>query len=164
MHKNHDRIVAASPRHVTITTKGRHYDLDELYAEVNAAEFDGAITAKITWGVMLPVGGGRSGHFRLGSYNDARNLIRIHPVLDDPAVPRFVIRSVVFHEMLHAFVGIHKEDGKRRKVHHAEFKKREEQYRDFKAAEAWISNAQNMRLLARIRRSGHEGRPPRPDL
>ncbi len=153
MHANNNRLRAAQPRRVTISTKGRHYDLAELYAEVNAAEFDGTVNAKITWGVMLPVGGGRSGHFRLGSYNDARNLIRLHPVLDNPQVPRFVIRSIVFHEMLHAFLGIKKEDGKRRKVHHSEFKRREEQYRDFKAAEAWINNPQNMRMLAKIRRN-----------
>jgi hypothetical protein len=155
MHGNNDRILAAKPRRVTISTKGQHYDLAELYADVNVTEFEGAITAKITWGVMLPVGRSRSGHFRLGSYNDARNLIRIHPVLDNPQVPRFVIRSIVFHEMLHASLGIKKEDGKRRKVHHSEFKRREEQYRDYKAAEAWINNPQNMRMLAKIRRKGH---------
>jgi hypothetical protein len=154
MRRNNDLLLAAKSRRVTISTRGRHYDLAELYDDVNAAEFDGAVSATITWGVMLPVGGSRSGHFRLGSYNDARNLIRIHPVLDHPEVPRFLIRSIVFHEMLHASLGIKKEDGKRRKVHHSEFKRREAQYRDFEAAEAWINNPQNMRMLARIRRSG----------
>jgi hypothetical protein len=152
MRENADRIPAAGHRRVTIRTKGAHYDLAELYDEVNAAEFDGAVNAQITWGVMQPVGSGRSGHFRLGSYADAKNLIRIHPVLDNVEVPAFVVRSIVFHEMLHAFLGIEKEDGKRRKVHHAAFKQREEQYRDHKAAEAWINNAQNMRLLAKIRK------------
>jgi hypothetical protein len=152
MRENAGRIPASGHRRVTIRTKGAHYDLAELYDEVNAAEFDGAVNAQITWGVMQPVGSGRSGHFRLGSYTDAKKLIRIHPVLDNEEVPAFVVRSIVFHEMLHAFLGIEKEDGKRRKVHHAAFKQREEQYRDHKAAEAWINNAQNMRLLAKIRK------------
>lgn len=154
MRANAGRIPAAEQRRITLRTKGIHYDLAELYDEVNAAEFDGAVTAQITWGVMLPVGGGRSGHFRLGSYTDAKNLIRIHPVLDNVEVPRFVVRSIVFHEMLHAFLGIEKEDGKRRKIHHAAFRQREQQYRDHAAAEAWISNAKNMRLLAKIRKCG----------
>ncbi len=153
MRENNDRIPAAVQRRVTISTKGTHYDLDRLYAEVNAAEFDGVITAKITWGVMLPVGRSRSGHFRLGSFNDTLNLIRIHPVLDSAQVPHFVVRSIVFHEMLHAFLGIQKEEGKRRKIHHAAFRAREERYGDHKAAEAWINNPNNLRLLAKIRRN-----------
>jgi hypothetical protein len=164
MREHEDRIPKAEPRRVTICTKGRHYDLNALYAEVNAADFNGAVDAKITWGVMLPVGGGRSGHFRLGSYNDARNLIRIHPVLDNAEVPDYVLRSIVFHEMLHAFLGIKKEDGRRRKVHHAAFRKVEQEHRDYKSAEAWINNAQNMRLLAKIRkRGGLETGRIRPD-
>jgi len=154
MRANTDRIPAAEPRHVTIRTKGSQYDLAELYAEVNAAEFNGEVDAQITWGVMLPVGGGRSSHFRLGSYMEAGKLIRIHPVLDNPEVPRFVIRSIVFHEMLHAFLGIYKEEGKRRQIHHSGFKQREQQYKDHEAAEAWIKNPKNMRLLAEMRRHG----------
>ena len=154
MRENSSRIPAGAQRRVTIVTQGRHYDLSALYDDVNAAEFDGAVTARITWGVMQPVGGGRSGHLRLGSFNDTQNLIRIHPVLDNAEVPAFVVRSIVFHEMLHAFLGIEKEDGKRRKVHHAAFRERECRYKDHATAEAWIGNTQNMRMLIRTRKNG----------
>jgi hypothetical protein len=154
LRENNDRIPVAAPRRINISTKGRHYDLAALYDDVNAGEFGGAVNAQITWGVMQSVGGGRSGHLRLGSFNDRRNLIRIHPVLDNAEVPYFVIRSIVFHEMLHAFLGIGKEDGKRRKVHHAAFRERERQYRDYAVTEAWIANPANMRMLLRTRKNG----------
>ena len=154
MRENSGKISTGAQRRVTIVTKGRQYDLTALYDDVNAAEFGGVVNAQITWGVMQPVGGGRSGHLRLGSFNDAVNLIRIHPVLDNAEVPAFVVRSIVFHEMLHAFLGIEKEDGKRRKVHHAAFRERERRYKDHETAEAWIANPSNMRMLIRTRRNG----------
>ena len=154
MNANVERIPPARIRSVTIRTKGEHYDLAALFSEINTAHFECSITAKITWGPVSPVGGGRKGHFRLGSYSEDRNLIRIHPVLDNPQIPEFVVRNVVFHEMLHAAVGIKTGESGRRSIHHAEFRRREKEYTHYAAAEAWIANPRNMRLLIKLRKNG----------
>ena len=57
----------------------------------------------ITWG--RGVGRARRGGLTFGSYDPVLALIRIHPVLDRPAVPRYFIESVVYHEMLHHHMG-----------------------------------------------------------
>ena len=45
---------------------------------------------------------GRTSSLQLGSYSYEDNLIRLHRVLDDPGVPRYVVEAVVHHELLHA--------------------------------------------------------------
>ena len=57
----------------------------------------------ITWG--RGVGRARRGGLTFGSYDPVLALIRIHPVLDRPGVPRFFLESVVHHEMLHHHMG-----------------------------------------------------------
>ena len=37
----------------------------------------------------------------MGSYSADSKVIRIHPALDQPLVPRFFVEWIVFHEMLH---------------------------------------------------------------
>ena len=37
----------------------------------------------------------------MGSYSVEDRLIRIHPTLDRPDVPRYYVAWIVYHEMLH---------------------------------------------------------------
>ena len=157
MNNNVERIPPGRKRRVTLRTKGKHYDLAALFDEINASNFEGAVAAQITWGPVSPVGGGRKGHFRLGSYAEDRNLIRIHPVLDNPEIPEYVVRNVVYHEMLHAALGIKTGEGGRRSIHHAEFRRREKEYVHYRAAEVWIADPRNMRLMIKIRKHGSLG-------
>lgn len=136
-------------RTVWLRTRGRCFNLQRIFDEVNAAHFEGKITARITWG-KLSAWPKRS--IRYGSYVQEDNLIRIHPLLDQEFVPECVVRYVVFHEMLHALLGVEEGPDGRRRVHPPEFKRREAAYPDFARASAWCEDTRNFRRMSRLRR------------
>ncbi|MCX7835522.1 MAG: hypothetical protein N2450_05575 [bacterium] len=80
-------------------TQGTYYDLSKLYNEVNETWFGGSCNVSIGWGRKGPKRA-RSRH--LGSYSAQYHRVFIHPILDSPDVPEFVIRFVIFHELLHS--------------------------------------------------------------
>lgn len=142
----------AARRPRTLRSKGRHHDLEALRDRVNERYFDDAVQVAITWGRDAPSRGGRRRRrglsIRLGSYAEAERLVRIHPVLDRADVPRYVVESIVHHEMLHAVIPA--EPGRiRRRIHTPEFRRREREFRHHERAERWI--AKNLERLARLR-------------
>lgn len=143
-------IDAKSSRRIVLRTKGQCVDLELLYREVNAAEFDGSIETPITWGKMPTRRHRRS--IRFGSFTPDDNLIRIHPYLDQAFVPIYFIRYIVFHEMLHAHMGIEEGPTGRRRIHPPAFRRREEEYGDYDRAVAWMNNEANLRRLLRAPR------------
>jgi hypothetical protein len=146
------KIRERAPKSQTLCTQGHVHDLKELYDEVNAAEFQGAVDCPITWGKMPRLTRARRS-IRFGSYAPNEHLIRIHPLLDQDFVPRFLVRYIVFHEMLHAHMGIEECAGGRRAVHPPAFRNREKEYGDYDKACAWIDHPRNLKkLLAPYRR------------
>lgn len=105
---------------------GRFHDLAAVFDSTNTQYFGGALDCGIGWGRMRR--GCAVRKRTLGSYwpqgNGGRGLIRINPVLDRKAVPAGYIRFVVYHEMLHAHLGIALKNG-RRSMHSREFRRRE---------------------------------------
>ena len=86
---------------------------------------------------------------RFGSYSPGPRLIRIHPLLDQDFVPRYFVRYIVFHEMLHAHLGLVESPSGRTLSHTHEFNQIERAYPDFHRAEAWQRNSANLRKLLR---------------
>ena len=130
---NRDRIRAAPPH--LLRTSGHHHDLSSLLAEVSHAEFGGPLDGvRITWG--RPGAARRKRSIRLGTYSHEERLVRIHPSLDAAWVPRFFVRYIVFHELLH-----HVEPGIERngrtEFHTPAFRAREQRYGDYARALAW---------------------------
>ena len=126
-------------------TKGNIFDLALLFRGVNAAHFHNSIRANITWGRMPPARRRRS--IRFGSYYPTDNLIRIHPLLDQEFVPSFFTRYIIFHEMLHAYLGIKESESGRRRYHTREFSQIEESYPDYDRALQWQGNPANLKKL-----------------
>lgn len=145
--ENTFRIRAKVPKDDNFITRGNVFDLAVLFHSLNAEQFNNTIRANITWGRMPPARRRRS--IRFGSYYPTDNLIRIHPLLDQPFVPAFFARYIVFHEMLHASLGIEESETGRRRYHTREFVRIEEQYPDYARALAWQSNLANLRKLLR---------------
>jgi hypothetical protein len=135
---NREHLAKRPPNKVLVKTAGKFYDLRELYDEVNKEYFGGVIQSAITWGSKCPRHAVRKR--TLGSYSGRSNTIRINPVLDKRSVPRHVVSFVVYHEMLHAAMGIAMQ-GKRRSVHSREFRKREKLFADYEKASAWAREA-----------------------
>lgn len=140
------QIRPARPVHTTIHAKGAVYDLRPIFDELNAAYFQGELDVAITWGRYTKTSG-RS--IRFGSYYESSKLIRIHQRLDQAFVPLFVVRYIVYHEMLHAHLGLEKNENGRRQIHSRKFKNIEAAYPEYQAAVAWIENQNNLNRLLR---------------
>ena len=121
-------------RRPMVKTSGRYCDLMRVYESVNAEYFGGLIDAAITWGRA-----GRRGVVRrrtLGSYSFNTNMIRINPALDRKDVPEYYIGFIVYHEMLHACLGMDK-SGARRSIHPRRFREMERLFKDYRKAVDW---------------------------
>ena len=88
----------------------------------------------ITWGKKNPKWSVRKR--MLGSFCRNTNTIRINPVLDKKTIPQYIINFVIYHEMLHSVIPVEKKNG-RRLIHTAEFRRREQLFKDYKKAAAW---------------------------
>jgi hypothetical protein len=100
------------------SARGRVYDLDQIFEELNRQFFYGLLARpQMTWS--------RS-HARnsLGHYDPAHNAIVVSRVFDEPRVPRYAVDYIVYHEMLHLKHPV-KLRGSRRCVHGPEFQAEE---------------------------------------
>ncbi len=132
-HNSH-HIRKSSPRKVRVRHQGRHYNLIDAFNSVNKEYFDNRVSAAITWGSKGPR---RAAARRtLGSYSSDAHIIRINPLLDSRKVPRYFLDLIVYHEMLHADMGI-ETNGTRRTIHSKEFKRREKMFKHYDRAIAW---------------------------
>ncbi|BCB96881.1 hypothetical protein JZK55_18030 [Dissulfurispira thermophila] len=122
------------PKKLSIKTQGEYYNLGDIYEKVNNEYFNGRITASITWGAKSPRYAVRKR--TLGSYSSHTNTIRINPILDKKSVPRYFIEFIVYHEMLHADMGVKTKNG-RRSVHSREFRRREKLFVNYEKAITW---------------------------
>ncbi|MBK7645146.1 MAG: hypothetical protein IPJ19_19225 [Planctomycetes bacterium] len=78
--------------------------------------------------------------------------MRIHPVLDQPLVPRSFVRFVLHHELLHALIPPRQARDGRWTHHGADFRARERAYPGYASARAW--ERANMNSLLRSARRG----------
>lgn len=114
--------------------KGQYFDLEAIYRTLNAIYFADRIEATITWGRQAPQR--RRSSIRFGAYYPAERLIRIHPALDQPFVPLYVVEHVVFHEMLHQLIPRQRVKG-RWLVHPPAFREFEQRFPAYQQAEQW---------------------------
>ena len=78
----------------------------------------------------------RRNSIKMGSYSVEDRLIRIHPSLDRPFVPRLFVEWIVYHEMLHQKHDIPVVGG-RRQFHTPEFLAEEATFDGFDRARHW---------------------------
>jgi hypothetical protein len=128
--------VRRSPRTMPpLVTRGRAHDLAGVYSTLNRRFFDGRLEVPITWG--RGVGRARRGGLTFGSYDPVLGLIRIHPVLDRPEVPRYFVESVVYHEMLHHHMGGVPDRAGRTVYHTRTFREAEARFPRHRDALSW---------------------------
>jgi predicted SprT family Zn-dependent metalloprotease len=109
-------------------------DLQEIFDRLNTEYFNGGIQARVGWGrdSRTP---NRSA-IRFGSYDLAKKAIRIHPRLNQDFVPSHVVELTVHHEMCHQWAPPRRRNGMW-SDHHADFKKKEKEYRFYLEARRW---------------------------
>jgi len=111
--------------------RGRMYDLEEIFEDLNARFFFGLMARpQMTWS---------RDHARnsLGHYDPAHNAIVISRAFDHPRVPRYAVEYIVYHEMLHLKHPV-KLRGSRRCVHPAEFQAEEKLFPELEQAKGFL--------------------------
>lgn len=117
-----------------IVTKGRIYNLQKIFDRLNRRVFKKRLKTKITWGKNRSKKGYEQ--LQMGSFSTSRNLITLHPSLDQKWVPHYVVEATVFHEMCHAIVPITRLNG-RKQIHSPQFKTLEKRYPHLLKAKRW---------------------------
>lgn len=113
---------------------GAETRLGELFNRINRQYFGGMLSRPhLAWNP-------RASLKVLGTYTPASDSIVISAALQDAGVPPYVLEYVMYHEMLHKELGTRLAGGTRR-VHTAEFRRREAQFEDFARAQAWLRSA-----------------------
>lgn len=105
-------------------SRGAHYDLEPMFAELNARYFDGQIPAtRLGWSR-------RATRTRMGHYDHAHRAIVVSRSLDRPEVPRLLVEYILYHEMLHVKHPVESSGGRRR-IHGPAFRAEEKRFAGF---------------------------------
>ena len=111
--------------------RGHFFDLDVVFEELNTRFFHGLMARpRMSWSQTKT-------RRILGHYDPAHNAIVISRIFDHPAVPRFVLEYIVYHEMLHLKHPVRLR-GSRRCVHSAEFQAEEKLFPRVAEANAFL--------------------------
>jgi len=118
-------------RKILRSPRGYFYDLDAIFEDLNARFFHGLLARpRMSWSPT------RTRRI-LGHYDPAHNAIVISRIFDHPAVPRYAVEYIVYHEMLHLKHPV-KLRGSRRCVHPAEFQAEEKLFPQLTEANAFL--------------------------
>jgi hypothetical protein len=107
--------------------EGRHYNLVEIFEDLNQRFFHGLMARPDLGWSPTP------SRTTLGHYDPSHNAIVISSLLDRADVPRLAVTYVLYHEMLHLRYPV-EHNGSRRRVHTREFQQAEKQFPDLAAA------------------------------
>ncbi len=111
--------------------RGHFYDLDAIFEDLNTRFFHGLMARpRMSWSQTKT-------RRILGHYDPAHNAIIISRIFDHPAMPRYVVEYVVYHEMLHLKHPV-KMRGSRRCVHPPEFQLEEKLFPRVAEANAFL--------------------------
>ena len=110
---------------------GQTYNLDDIFDELNEDYFECELRKpELSWTA-------RRARSSLGRYDFSQDVIFVSRYLDSAKVPGYVIRYILYHEMLHVRFGS-RISNLREIVHPPEFRREERQFEHFEAASAWL--------------------------
>jgi hypothetical protein len=111
--------------------RGRHHDLAQSFARVNAANFSGRLTPpRLTWSRTIT-------RRIMGYYQAERDTVMLSLTLDRGDVPAHVVDYVMYHELLHRELGVPLVNGRRR-PHGRVFRAAERKFGRYAEAEAFL--------------------------
>jgi hypothetical protein len=131
---NKIRQTPRKARRTVLRSKGRFFDLKALFDQVNREYFENKIDCPITWGARKRVW--KQNSIKLASYSDRTKTIRVNTALDKRYVPKYVLKGIIHHEMLHHYLGVEIRNG-RKIVHSKTFRQLESRYRHHHKLQAW---------------------------
>jgi len=111
--------------------KGKHYDLEQVFEDLNSRFFHGLMARpQMTWS-------GNHSRLSLGHYDPAHNTIVVSNIFDRADVPRYAVEYLVYHEMLHLRHPV-KLRGSRRCVHPKAFQTEEKLFPQLDEAKQYL--------------------------
>lgn len=111
--------------------RGHVYDLETIFEDLNRRFFHGLMGRPcMSWSPSQT-------RRILGHYDPAHNAIVISRIFDHPAIPRYALEYIVYHEMLHLKHPVRLR-GSRRCVHSAEFQAEEKMFPELRRAEEFL--------------------------
>ena len=123
-------------RQLPLQHEGRYFDLRAIFDRINEKHFRGRLRGyKVMWGrrrKQRP-----KEYFVFGTIQEEDRVIRINPLLDQPFVPLWFLKYILYHEMLHSVVPDESSRGGRRRVHTDEFNRREREFPNYRRARRW---------------------------
>ncbi|MEP7014578.1 MAG: hypothetical protein ABI925_03980 [Verrucomicrobiota bacterium] len=123
-------------RQLNLQHEGEHFDLRKIFDDLNERYFRGRLRKyTVRWGRRRKHR--PQDYFVFGTIQEEDRMIRINPLLDQPWVPIWFLRYILYHEMLHSVVPDEIRPGGRRCVHTEEFNRRERQFRGYQRARRW---------------------------
>jgi hypothetical protein len=123
-------------RHLNLRHEGRYFDLQRIFDGLNERYFRKRLRGyKVMWGRRRKHR--PKEYFIFGTIQEEDRVIRINPLLDQPFVPAWFLRYVLYHEMLHSVVPDEPVRGGRRRVHTEEFNRREQKFPSYRRARRW---------------------------
>ena len=122
--------------HLNLRDEGRYFDLRAVFDGLNAKYFRNRLrNYRVVWGRRRKLR--PKEYFIFGTIQEEDRVIRINPLLDQPWVPLWFLKYVLYHEMLHSVVPDEKGPGGRRRVHTDEFNRRERLFPSYRRARRW---------------------------
>lgn len=125
----------------SLCVQGNVYNLQKIYNDLNSEYFESILPLHVTW-FGKPNQRSRS-RITFGLYHDPLRLIKIHRLLDTPAVPDYVVHYVMYHEMLHYECPAYRDEKGVHRIHNKEFKCKEKEFKYYNLAQQWIKEHQN---------------------
>jgi hypothetical protein len=123
-------------RHLNLRHEGKYFDLERIFQDLNDRYFRGSLRGyQVKWGRRRKHR--PKDYFIFGTIQEEDRVIRINPSLDQPWVPSWFLRYILYHEMLHAVVPDEPLGRGRRRVHTEAFNRREQKFRGYRRARRW---------------------------
>lgn len=119
-------------------------DIFAIFEKFNETFFKNSLNCRIKWGKKYNKQ--RKRCIRLGSFNIKTNTIRINPALAENVVPDYIVRYVLYHEMVHAW--LHKNNHKDKLRHCHNFKFLEKLFPEYEIASKWLKENKKIFITA----------------
>jgi len=113
------------------SANGHRFNLEEIFDELNTLYFHGLLgKPQLTWSLS-------DSRSSLGHYDPAHNTIVVSRIFDRESIPRFALKYLLFHEMLHLKHPV-KLRGSKRCVHPPEFQAEEKSFPHYEQAKKFL--------------------------
>jgi hypothetical protein len=123
-------------RQLNLRDEETHFDLQPIFERLNERYFRGRLRSyKVVWGRRRKHR--PRDHVVFGTIQEEDRVIRISRALNQPFVPIWFLKYVLYHEMLHSVVPDEALSRGRRRVHTEEFNRRERQFPSYRRAQRW---------------------------